>query len=116
MADHFEEHAPPNGAGPPPQPETTQSGGGIGTSDRPAFEESYGHNDAQPTTPAYSSSSDPYGTESEPSLSAAVLDTPAEQAAADTAPSSSAQLPAKRIPPPPPPPPPPDDGEGDEEE
>jgi sec-independent protein translocase protein TatC len=117
MADHFEEHAPPNGAGAPPQLETTQSGDGDFNSDGPALEVPYGQNDSQPSTPAYSSSSDPYGVDSDPLLSAAVLDTPAEQVPADTAPSSPAQVPAKRIPPPPPPPPPPDDrDEGDEEE
>lgn len=119
MADHFEEHAPPNGVSAPPQPERPQSSDGDDHSDGPAWELPYGHNDPQPSTPAYSSSSDPYGVEPEPPLTTAVLETAAtEQAPADTTPSSPAQLPAKRIPPPPPPPPPPpdDDGEGDEEE
>src|SRR5437764_8781633 len=107
MADHFEEHAPPNGASAPPRPETPQSGDGILNADGPALQEAYGHNDPRPSTPAYSSSSDPYGADSEPSLSAAVLDAAApDQAPADTAPSSAAQVPAKRMPPPPPPPPP----------
>jgi sec-independent protein translocase protein TatC len=120
MADHFEEHAPPNGASAPPQPETPQSADGVLNPEGPAFQEAYGYNDPQPSTPAYSSSSDPYGAGSEPSLGAAVLDTTAtEQTPTDTAPSSPAQVPAKRIPPPPPPPPPPpddgDEGGGEEE-
>jgi sec-independent protein translocase protein TatC len=120
MADHFEEHAPPDGASAPPQLETPQSGNGAVNSDTGGdSQETYGANDPQPSTPAYSSSSDPYGTESQPSLSAAVLESAAtEQAPADITGSSPPQVPAKRTPPPPPPPPPPpdDDADGDEEE
>ena len=118
MADHFEEHAPPNGASAPTQPETPHSGDGATNSDGPALQETYGRNDPQPSTPAYSSSSAPYGTDPEP-LGAAILEAPAlEHVSPDTAASSPPQLPAKRIPPPPPPPPPPsgDDDDGDEEE
>ena len=119
MADHFEEHAPPDGVSAPPQPETPQSGDGALNSDHgAASQETYGANDPQPSTPAYSSSSDPYGTESQSSLSAAVLESAGtEQAPADITGSLPPQVPAKRTPPPPPPPPPPDDDtDGDEEE
>ncbi len=89
MPDQFEEHAAPEG-------ETTS---GNGDSPTP-----------KTSTPAYSSSSNPYGYRGEGADAAAV------SPAAKTPAQSIAHTPAKRIPPPPPPPPPPDDGEPDEEE
>jgi sec-independent protein translocase protein TatC len=119
MADDFEEHAPPEGVSAPAQPETAPRGDGVVKFEGPASHNTYADNDPQPSTPAYSSSSDPYGSESDPSLGAAVLETAAaEQTPSDVTTSSPAQVPAKRTPPPPPPPPPPTDDEddGDEEE
>jgi|SRR5579875_2679586 len=66
------------------------------------------------TNPAYSSSSDPYGYETEPVTPAAVSPPLAPPPAEPRAEVMVAAPP--RMPPPPPPPPPDDDDEGDEEE
>jgi sec-independent protein translocase protein TatC len=106
MADEFEEHGTPEG-------ETTPI-----TSDVPSFTRTGPNGELRPNTPAYSSSSDPYGSNSEPPVSATIPETAAtEQQAIDTPSSTPAQPPAKRIPPPASPPPPPgDDDNADEEE
>jgi sec-independent protein translocase protein TatC len=116
MADHFEEHTPPDGEPVPPKLEPPESVEGISNSDDAVLQEPA--NELQPSTPEYSSSSDPYGVDPELSLTSTLeVTAPAEQLEADTNSVAPAQVPA-RIPPPPSPPPPPDDGddEGDEEE
>jgi sec-independent protein translocase protein TatC len=116
MADHFEEHKPPEGEPVPPKLELSESVEGIPNSDDPVLQEL--GSDPQPSTPEYSSSSDPYGVESELSLSPTLEEVATtEQLESDTGSSPAAQVPAT-IPPPPSPPPPPDDDEdeGDEEE
>ncbi|MGI9071756.1 MAG: twin-arginine translocase subunit TatC [Bryobacteraceae bacterium] len=116
MADDFEEHKSPDGELALPKVKQPESVEGISNSDDPVLQEP--GSDPQPSTPEYSSSSDPYGVDSELSLSPALEATAAtEPLAADTVSSAPAQVPA-RIPPPASPPPPPDDdeGEGDEEE
>jgi sec-independent protein translocase protein TatC len=116
MADHFEEHKPPDGEPVPPKREPPESVEGISNSEDPVLQEPA--NEPQPSTPEYSSSSDPYGVDLELSLSPTLEEAaPTEQLAVDTESSAPAQVPA-RVPPPPSPPPPPgdDEDEGDEEE
>jgi sec-independent protein translocase protein TatC len=116
MADHFEEHKPPDGEPVPPKLELPESVEGIPNSGDPVLQEL--GSDPQPSTPEYSSSSDPYGVESELSLSPTLEEVATtERPESDTGSSPAAQVPAT-IPPPPSPPPPPDDDEdeGDEEE
>ncbi|MFL6354140.1 MAG: twin-arginine translocase subunit TatC [Bryobacteraceae bacterium] len=116
MADHFEEHKSPEGESAPPQLESQKSADEVSNSDDAILQEPA--NEPQPSTPEYSSSSDPYGVDSDLSLTPALEEpAPAEHLEADTVSSAPAQVPAT-IPPPPPSPPPPgdDDGEGDEEE
>ena len=118
MADQFEEHETPDGEVAVGSQESQQSGeGGSLNSDGSAWTEP-ADTERRPRTPAYSSSSDPYGTTSESSVSVTIPETPAtDHQAVDTPPSTPAQPPAKRIPPPASPPPPPDnDDEGDDEE
>jgi sec-independent protein translocase protein TatC len=117
MADHFEEHKPPDGEFVPPKQEPPGAVEGISNSDDPVLQEP-GSN-PQPSTPEYSSSSDPYGVDSEVSLSPTLEEVAAtEQLESDTGSSPAAQVLATIPPPPSPPPPPPDDDEdeGDEEE
>jgi sec-independent protein translocase protein TatC len=105
MGGQFEEQGTPEG-------ETARI-----TSDAPLFTQTGPNGEVRPSTPAYSSSSDPYGSNTELPVSATIPETPAtEQLAIDTPPSTPAQPPAKRIPPPPPPPPPGSDDEEDDEE
>jgi sec-independent protein translocase protein TatC len=116
MADHFEEHKSPGGEPVPPKLEAPESVEGTSNSDDPVLQEPA--NEPQPSTPEYSSSSDPYGVDSGQSLSPTLEEpAPAEHLEAETVSSTPAQVSA-RIPPPAPPPPPSDDGEdeGDEEE
>jgi sec-independent protein translocase protein TatC len=116
MADHFEEHQSPDGKLAPPKPEESESVEDISKSGDPAVQEA--GSDVQPSTPEYSSSSDPYGSDSELTLSPTLEEAaPAEHLEVDTVSSAPAQVPARIPPPAPPPRPPPDDeDEGDEEE
>jgi sec-independent protein translocase protein TatC len=118
MADQFEEHGTPNGNIALGKQKESQSGEeGSLNSDGSAWMDTT-DSETRPSTPAYNSSSDPYGSNSEPSVSATISEAPrTDELALDTAPSTPVQPPAKRIPPPASPPPPPgDDEEGDDEE
>src|SRR3954454_3838953 len=104
MADYFEEHRSPEGETLPPSQQSAQS------------EDA----ERQPNTPAYQSSSDPYGSDSDSTSSTTTL----PQAAKSEQPTSngheavSVDIPARRTPPPAPPSPPDDDDDnnaGDEE-
>ncbi|MGI8960076.1 MAG: twin-arginine translocase subunit TatC [Bryobacteraceae bacterium] len=115
MADHFEEPKSPDGEPVPPNPVSPMES--ASHSSDPDLQRTGIDSEAQYTTPEYSSSSDPYGSDSELSPNSVLQEAATEQREADTSLSASPQVPA-RIPPPASPPPPPDDGDdgGDEEE
>lgn len=119
MPDEFEEQRALEG-------QTVTSGQGVGkpqddgsarTEETPSLQTNTGSQADLETTPAYNSSSDPYGSQAkthpDETASATVNSEPTHEARSTT----EALLPARRVPPPPPPPPPPDEGgeEGDEE-
>jgi sec-independent protein translocase protein TatC len=118
MADQFEEHGTPNGNIALGKQEEPQSGEGDPLNSNGSAWTDTSDSETRPSTPAYNSSSDPYGSNSQPPVSATISEAPrTEELPLDTAPSTPVQPPAKRIPPPASPPPPPsDDEEGDEEE
>lgn len=100
MADYFEEHRSPEGESVPPDYVSEQSA-----------EEPERH----PSTPAYQSSSDPYGSGSD-STTTIPETTETGQSASNGDAAPSLNVPARRTPPPAPPPPPDDDDDADDEE